>query len=112
MRKVDFNILNISLQEIIKALFMILMSLQISIGQLVEYSDGIQIIDIELTEEGDSEQEEKKEKEEIEKNESLSKLFFCALSSHEKFNLYNRLILNWSVTKVEVPTPPPREVVS
>jgi hypothetical protein len=112
MRKKDLAILNISLADILKAFFMILMSLQISIGPLVEYSDGIQIVDIELAEEEDSEQKEKKEKEEIEKDEFLSKLFFCALSSQEKFQLYTRSTRNWNATKAEVPTPPPRHIVA
>lgn len=112
MKHRDFTILNITITDILKTLFVILVSLQISIGQLVEYSDGVQIVDIELTEEGDSEQEEKKEKEEIEKDELLSKLFFCALSSQEKLHLNNKSTLNWNAAKTEVPTPPPRHILT
>jgi hypothetical protein len=105
MNSTQRNILTISFLDAIKICFMLFMSLQISLGQLIDYSDGIQITDIELTEEGDSEQEEK---EEIDKDEFLNKLCFSAFSSHEKSYLQNETMRNWGASQVEVPTPPPR----
>ena len=99
---------NISFRTVLQAMFTVLLSAHFSLGQLVSYYDGFKIIDIELTEEGDIEKEEKKEKEEIEEDEFLNKLFFCAHSDQEKLHVYKNSTLNWSASQAEVPTPPPR----
>lgn len=99
---------NVSFSAIIRIGLMLFMSIHISIGHLSEYLDCFEANEIELAEENDLESEEKKVKEEIEKDEFLNRLFFCAFSSHEKLHQYHGINAHWNISYGEVLTPPPR----
>ncbi len=98
----------ISFYALVRTVFLLFISLQISFGHISQYLDCFEMNEIELAEERDVESEEKENNKEIEKDEFLNRMFFFAFSDQQKLHLLDVLNSNWNPSQDEVPTPPPR----
>jgi len=98
----------IAMLTILRSGLLIFISLQLSLGCMVQYIGSFQADSIELAQEKDIETEEKEGKEETEKDELMSKIFSCDFLNQEKFHSIQTTYWNWNRAHGDIPTPPPR----
>jgi len=100
---------DILIGKILRTGFLLFMSAYISIGHLSQYLDCFEENRIELAQEKDVDAEEKEGKEEIEKDEFLSKQYFCAFLNQSRLHTPHKIYGSWNHHYEDIPTPPPKK---
>jgi len=107
MRAIQREISAISILTILRSGLLILISIQLSLGYMVQYLASSPADSIELAQEKDIETEEKEGKEETEKDELMIKLFCYSFIVEHRRHTFQSGNFNCNQTHRKIPTPPP-----